>query len=82
MTLAVAATEHSPAALVTQVVAPSAALAPAPGGAKVTVTPGKGVSPDPLTRTASGAAKAVETVALCGVPAMAVTVVGTVAVVR
>jgi hypothetical protein len=53
-----------------------AALAPVGGAVKVTVTPLSGWLPASLTDACSAVAKAVLTVALCGVPAVAVTLNG------
>jgi len=47
-------------------------LAPAPGAVNVTLTPGTGLFPAPVTLATKGAANAVLIVALCGVPAVAV----------
>jgi hypothetical protein len=61
--LAVAVTLAWPEELVTAVVAPRTALAPLPGGAKVTVTPETGLPLASDTVATSGAANAVETTA-------------------
>ena len=63
-----------PCALVVAVFTPPAnvPLAPLPGAAKVTVTPLTGLLNESLTVACSCVAYAVFTVALCGVPAVAV----------
>lgn len=69
--LAVNAAEvATPEALVTAVVAPpeKTAVAPLPGAVNVTVTPLTGLLKESLTVACSCDAKAVLTVALCGVP--------------
>jgi len=67
----------TPCAFVAAVFAPPAKvpLAPLPGDANVTVTPLTGLLRESLTVACSWAANAVLTVALCGVPAVAVMVV-------
>src|SRR5215470_15871855 len=68
----------TPDAFVVAVVTPPAnvPLAPLPGAAKVTVAPLTGLLNESFT-VACSVAKGVFTVALCGVPALAVTVAGT-----
>src|SRR5947209_1071069 len=56
------------AAVVTTAPPGKVAPAPLPGAAKVTLTPDTGLPNWSLTVATSGAAKAVLTVALCGVP--------------
>src|SRR5215467_14935471 len=75
MTAAVA----TPEAFVVAVVTPPAnvPLAPLPGAAKVTTAPITGLLNESLTVACNCVAKAVFTVALCGVPAVAVIVAGT-----
>ncbi len=52
------------------------ALAPLPGAAKNTVTPGTGLPPTSVTVACNGLANAVPIVVDCGVPDDAVTVAG------
>jgi hypothetical protein len=68
----------TPAASVTAVFTPPAnvPLAPPTGGVNVTVTPGTRFPPLSLTVACRFTAKAVLIKALCGVPAVAVTVAG------
>ena len=65
----------TPDAFVVAVVTPPAnvPLAPLPGAEKVTVTPLTGLLKESFTVACSCTANAVLTVALCGVPAVAVT---------
>src|SRR5690349_1763233 len=69
----------TPDAFVVAVVTPPAnvPLAPLPGAAKVTVAPLTGLLNESFTVACSCVANAVFTVALCGVPAVAVIVAGT-----
>jgi hypothetical protein len=62
--------------------APNSALAPLAGAANVTVTPLNGFPPESFTVAWSAVAKAVLTVALCGVPAVAVILAGAAVFVR
>jgi hypothetical protein len=52
------------------------ALAPLPGVVNVTVTPDTGALPESLTVACSAVPNAVFTAVLCGVPALAVTLAG------
>src|SRR5450755_1209693 len=77
MAFAVAVTLATPLASVTALGADRFALAPLPGAAKLTVTPGTGLLPASRTVTESGLAKAVLMVVLWGVdPGLAVTDAG------
>src|SRR5262252_3147288 len=69
----------TPEAFVVAVVTPPAnvPLAPLPGAAKVTTAPLTGLLNESLTVACNCVANAVFTVALCGVPAVAVIVAGT-----
>ena len=72
----------TPLAFVSTVFTPPAnvPLAPVPGAVNVTVTPETGLPPETFTVATSGAAKAVLTVVLCGVPLVAVMLAGALAV--
>ena len=66
--------------VVTLVDPPKVPLAPLPGAANVTVMPLNGCPPESFTVACSAVANAVFTVALCGVPPLAMMLAGVTAV--